>query len=151
MKGSTTPRKPSTTPTTTSSIAAYSAIRSRQNDVYEDYSEVCRWTSFPFVSYSLSRKRSFSHFSLTCYLRSIRSSSVFLTLVRVLLQSCECVFAQKFKYRSTSRDWILIREKMRSSVCFFSFSFAFCLGCRKLAIKTRTKTKTKFKYQSHGW
>ena len=40
MKGSTTQRKPSTTPTTNSSIAAYSATRSKSNEVYEDYSEV---------------------------------------------------------------------------------------------------------------
>ncbi len=46
MKGSTTntpmQRKNSTTPSTptTSSIAAYSTTRSRQNEVYEDYSEV---------------------------------------------------------------------------------------------------------------
>jgi hypothetical protein len=44
MKGSTTntttPRKPSTTPTTTSSIAAYSATRIRQGEIVEDYSEV---------------------------------------------------------------------------------------------------------------
>ncbi len=40
MKGSTTQRKPSTTPTTSSSIAAYSATRLKQNDLYEDYSEV---------------------------------------------------------------------------------------------------------------
>ncbi|CAF1002928.1 unnamed protein product [Rotaria sordida] len=42
MKGSTTNitsiRKPSTTPTT-SSITAFAATRSRQNDIYEDYSE----------------------------------------------------------------------------------------------------------------
>lgn len=55
MKGSTTPRKPSTTPTTTSSIATYSAARSRQSDVYDDYSEVGGESidktpsSFPFV------------------------------------------------------------------------------------------------------
>jgi hypothetical protein len=44
MKGSTTftttQRKPSTTPTTSSSIAAYSTTRLKQNEVYEDYSEV---------------------------------------------------------------------------------------------------------------
>lgn len=33
-------RKPSATPTTASSIAAYSTTRSRQSEVYEDYSEV---------------------------------------------------------------------------------------------------------------
>lgn len=41
MKGSATPRKSSTTTgATTSSIAAYSAARSKHNEVYEDYSEV---------------------------------------------------------------------------------------------------------------
>jgi len=63
MRGSATPRKSSTTTTgaTTSSIAAYSAARSRQSEVYEDYSEVgfCFFFRSPtfhgLVSYAFAR------------------------------------------------------------------------------------------------
>lgn len=82
MKSSTSIRKSSTTPTTSSITSAAAATRrSRQNDFYEDYSEVCSCTQFNFVLHFFPIKSNRIvisyyacgfYFSFTCYLSSMK-------------------------------------------------------------------------------